>query len=88
MQVVSDFLKDSRVQITAVCDVHDRHYRERKWGQGKGLGREPARRTIEEHYAPATHGGAYRGCLALRACFENQDLQFASRLDMSAIMVM
>ena len=57
MQVVSDFLKDSRVQITAVCDVQDRHYRERKWGQGKELGLEPARRTIDEHYAPASHGG-------------------------------
>src|SRR3954452_10453128 len=82
MRVASDFLKDSRVQITAVCDVHDRHYRERKWGQGKELGREPARRTIEEHYAQATQGGAYRGCLALRDFREICD-----RSDLDAIIV-
>jgi hypothetical protein len=40
MQVASDFLKDSRVQITAVCDAHDCNYRELKWGQGKELGRD------------------------------------------------
>src|SRR3954462_6698977 len=55
-QVASAFLKDSRVQIPAVCDVQARHYREGKWGQGKELGLERARRRIDEHYAPASHG--------------------------------
>ena len=64
MQVVSDFLKDSRVQITAVCDVHDRHYRERKWGQGKNLAaNQPdarlksttCRRPTAAHIAAAWH---------------------------------
>jgi predicted dehydrogenase len=82
MQVASDFLKDSRVQITAVCDVQDRHYRERKWGQGKELGREPARRTIEEHYAQASPGGAYRGCLA-----SSDFREICDRSDLDAIIV-
>jgi predicted dehydrogenase len=77
LQVSKDFLKDSRVQITAVCDVHDRHYRERAWGKGNELGREPARRVMEAHYAAATASGSYRGCQAFadfRALCERADL--------------
>lgn len=82
MQVAADFLKESRAQITAVCDVHDRHYREHKWGEGKELGREPAKRTIEKHYAQATNSVTYRGCTA-----SSDFRELCARSDLDAIIV-
>ena len=63
-QVAKEFLADARVQILAVCDVHDLHYREREWNSGKHLerGREPGRRLVEAHYATETPSGTYQGC--------------------------
>lgn len=53
------FLRDERVQVLAVCDVN----RESTgyWDGGLG-GREPAKRTVEQHYAGNRRGGTYRGC--------------------------
>jgi len=82
MQVAKDFLKDARVQILAVCDVHDRHYREREWGKGNELGREPGRQAIESHYAATTPSGSYRGCRAYSDFREVCD-----RTDLDAILV-
>jgi predicted dehydrogenase len=54
-------LRDSRVQVVAVCDVN----RESAgyWNNRIG-GREPARRIVEEHYGAAKESGAYKGCTA------------------------
>lgn len=53
------FLRDSRVQVVAVCDVN----RESAgYWDGRIGGREPARRIVEEHYAAGKESGAYKGC--------------------------
>jgi predicted dehydrogenase len=54
-------LRDSRVQVVAVCDVN----RESAgyWNNRIG-GREPARRIVEEHYGTGKESGAYKGCVA------------------------
>ena len=53
------FLRDSRVQVVAICDVN----RESAgyWDNRIG-GREPARRIVEEHYASQKESGAFKGC--------------------------
>ena len=53
------FLRDSRAQVVAICDVN----RESAgyWDNRIG-GREPARRIVEEHYASQKESGAYKGC--------------------------
>ncbi len=53
------FLRDERVQITAVCDVNRQSVG--YWNNGVG-GREPARRIVEEHYARNKESGTYKGC--------------------------
>ena len=52
-------LRDSRVQVVAICDVN----RESAgyWDNRIG-GREPARRIVEEHYAAQKESGAFKGC--------------------------
>src|SRR5688500_2778433 len=59
--VLNEFLAEPDVQVVAVCDVHDLHYREREWGKGKALGRKPARELVQGHYAAQTKSGLYRG---------------------------
>ena len=55
------FLRDERVQITAVCDVN----RESPgYWDGGIAGREPARNWIEWHYAREKRAGTYKGCTA------------------------
>lgn len=54
-----DFLRDSRVQVAAICDVN----RESAgYWDGRVGGREPARRIVDEHYAAQKESGAYKGC--------------------------
>jgi predicted dehydrogenase len=60
--VLKEFLAEPDVQVVAICDVHDLHYREREWGKGKPLGRKPATELVNEHYASQTKSGSYRGC--------------------------
>jgi hypothetical protein len=53
------FLSDNRVQIVAVCDVN----RESAgYWDGAVAGREPGRRTVEQHYAADKKAGKYKGC--------------------------
>jgi predicted dehydrogenase len=51
------FLNLSQTQIVAVCDVDADN---RKYN----LGREPARKTVESHYAEKQPSGVYKGCAA------------------------
>lgn len=62
---LKNFLGLDDAQVVAVCDVHDRHYRDREWGS-KGLvyGREPAKAMVEAHYAERSGKGGFKGCKA------------------------
>lgn len=48
--VMAAFLNHADVQGVSVCDVHDHHYRERDWGEGRALGREPGKAVVDEKY--------------------------------------
>jgi predicted dehydrogenase len=53
------FLRDERVQVTAVCDVNkgsDKGY----WG-GRPGGRKLAREIVEDHYGDQTRSGTFKG---------------------------
>ena len=63
------FQQIPEVQVVAVCDVNRQSggYLSWDWTEGKEqrvAGREPARRTVEEHYAQQKRSGTYRGCRA------------------------
>lgn len=75
--LLDEFLAEPRVQVTALCDVHDLHYRDRKWGVGPAYGRVPARDRVEKRYAEQYKSGSYSGLLMtsdFRMICENQDL--------------
>ena len=40
--LLGQFLAEPDIQVVAICDVEDLHYREMEWGKGKALGRAPA----------------------------------------------
>ena len=54
------FLRDSRVQVVAVCDVN-RESTSGYWDGAPG-GRELAKRIVEGHYAKDKSSGTYKGC--------------------------
>lgn len=51
--VMEAFLKHADVQGVAVCDVHNRHHREREWGEGRALGREVGKEIVDKKYGNA-----------------------------------
>lgn len=55
------FLRDERVQLTAVCDVNRQTP---GYWDGGIAGREPARTWIEWHYGRERRAGTYKGCTA------------------------
>ncbi len=65
-EVLRSFLPHADAQVVAVCDVHDKHYRDREWGKGEALGREPIRKFVESHYAADQASGKYKGCTAYK----------------------
>jgi len=48
MHLLGQFLAEQDVQVVAVCDVEPLHYRERAWGEGRPLGRDPACGLVEK----------------------------------------
>jgi predicted dehydrogenase len=62
--VLHEFLQEPDVQVVAVCDVHELHYRERDWGTGKPLGRKPGQQLVNDHYARQVKSGTASGCQA------------------------
>ena len=48
MHLLGEFLAEPDVQVVAVCDVEDLHYRDREWGKGRALGRTPAVARVQE----------------------------------------
>lgn len=49
-QLIDEIFKHKDARIVAVCDVDELHYRDRKWGQGAALGREPGAAKVNQHY--------------------------------------
>lgn len=80
--VLNEFLHEPDVQVVAVCDVHEWHYREREWGKGKPLGRKPAQQMVNAHYASLTKSGIANGC---RAYSDFRDV--CQRDDIDAVLV-
>lgn len=68
--VMDAFLNHSDVQGVAICDVHDHHYREREWGEGRALGRKPGKDAVDKKYGN-TDCAAYAD---FRELFERDDL--------------
>ena len=58
------FLSKRDAQVVAVCDVHRLHYRDRPWGKGPAMGRQPGRQAVDKHYAAEKASGKYKGCTA------------------------
>ena len=76
---MSNFLRDRRVQVVAVCDVNRES--DGYWDNAIG-GREPARRRVNDYYAQGRDSGVYNGC-AVYADFR----PMISRPDIDAIEV-
>jgi len=62
-QVLQGFLQNDDVQVVAVCDVNTASYGYKTASQY--LGRDPARRMVEDHYAAGSPSGRFRGCDAV-----------------------
>jgi len=52
--LIDALLVQPDVQITAICDVTSKHYRDRPWGQGRAYGTEPAAARIASHAGRAS----------------------------------
>lgn len=61
--LLDDFLAHPQVQMTALCDVHDDHYRDRPWGEGAMFGRIPAREKVQKKYSQDKKSGRHQGLL-------------------------
>ncbi len=74
------FLKQKGCQVVAVCDVNrgSHGYKE----PGDFYGREPAKKTVEEHYADKKGSGNYTGCDAY-----DDFRELLSRSDVDAVMI-
>lgn len=68
--VMEAFLNHSDVQGVAVCDVHDHHYREREWGEGRALGRIPGKAVVDKKYG----NGDCRAYVDYREMFAKEKL--------------
>lgn len=82
IQVMRQFLAQPAVQVVAVCDVHDLHYRDNPWGKGSQFGREPAQQMVEKHYAQQQRSGEFQGCAA-----ESDFRRVLERDDVDAVVV-
>src|SRR5690606_4358771 len=80
--LLREFLSQGDVQVTAVCDVDRHHHRERPWGQGPALGREPARELVASAYASPKSGRPHRG-VGVYADFR----ELCARDDLDAVVV-
>lgn len=77
-QVMNSFLGQTGVQVVAVCDVHELHYRDRKWkSKGTTYGLEPGAAAVEKHYAKQKKSGVASKCFATsdyREMLEREDI--------------
>ncbi|MBH53156.1 MAG: dehydrogenase [Opitutaceae bacterium] len=79
---LQNLLRESDVQVVAVCDVHDRHYRDLKPGEGTPFGREPAQARVEKHYAETENVPSFKGCDTY-----NDFRELCTRDDIDAVVV-
>jgi len=59
--LLDSFLKQPECQYVAICDVDRYHHRDRAWGRGPALGRDPARERITQEYASEKSGTLQSG---------------------------
>lgn len=78
---LNNFLGKEDVQVVAVCDVDREHHRDKPSGKGSSLGREPARKLVEDFYA-AESGKESAGC---DTCTDFREL--CARDDIDAVVV-
>ncbi len=81
-RIVPSFLVHDDMQMVAVCDVNrqsDGYYH-----PGQVLGRETAKRWVEEHYAEKTGSGRFSGC---RAYHDYRELLAREDIDAVALIV-
>ncbi|HWL07386.1 MAG TPA: Gfo/Idh/MocA family oxidoreductase [Planctomicrobium sp.] len=76
--LLDDFLARPDVQVAALCDVLNRHYRALKWGTGTAYGREPARIKANAKHGEQTKSGNFRG---VRLFSDPRELQALKDLD-------
>lgn len=62
MHNMRGFLANSDAQVVAVCDVETYSNDYGSYYKGRDLGREPARRIVEEHYAGQKRSGLFKSC--------------------------
>jgi predicted dehydrogenase len=74
------FLAETDVQVVAVCDVNRASHGYRS--EDQFLGREPARKMVEEHYGGLKRSGVYRGCDAY-----NDFREVLARPDVDAVAI-
>ncbi len=58
--ILRRFIQNDDVQIVAVCDVNTASYGYRS--EDQYLGREPARKEVDEYYAEKTDAASYKSC--------------------------
>ncbi len=58
MGMLGRFIQQPDVQVVAVCDVHDVHYRDRAWGVGSKCGRVAGQEVATRYYERNAKGGA------------------------------
>jgi len=76
------FLRNDDVQVLAVCDVNTASYGYQSKDQY--LGREPARKTVNDYYADKMRAGQYKGCNAYN---DFRDVLARKDIDVVAIVV-
>ncbi len=50
LYLLNSLLSNAQVRVTAICDVHQEHYRDNPWGKGFAMGRLGGRQLVEKAY--------------------------------------
>jgi predicted dehydrogenase len=80
--LLDSFLAQPDVQVVAICDVDEVHYRDNPWGKGRLMGRRGAEKTVSQTYAQKKSGSAGSG-LFVTGDFRD----VCSRSDVDAIVI-
>ena len=47
LYLLNSLLSNAQVRVTAICDVHQEHYRDNPWGKGFAMGRLGGQQLVE-----------------------------------------